>query len=127
MEGSIKEKGLKVKVNKTKACHTGGKTVRTQFCCRYARLVYGKRVQENFIMCTRCESCMRKRCSEIWRSITEATNFRCQEMPGSDGHKCGPKNSTTWGCHRNCDDIESIAGYLTSEMLLALKEVHKKL
>ena len=75
---ALKNKGMKVNINKTKALYTGGKIVRTQ-SCKHPCSICGRGVGRNSIQCTKCGNWVHKKCSGVLGSLLKVQHFECRK------------------------------------------------
>ena len=80
---ALQEKRMKINANKTKAFYTRRNFVRMQMR-KYPCSVCGKGVGRNSVQCTKCQLWVHKRCSGVYRSLTQEKDFiTCKKcIPG---------------------------------------------
>ena len=82
MEESIKDKGIRISVNKKKVFYTRKNFVQIQIR-KYSCSVCGNGVRRNFAKCTKFQHWEHKRCSGVHGSFTKEKDFTCKKCtPG---------------------------------------------
>ena len=77
----LKDKGMKVNVNKTIALYKGRRIIKMH-TYKYLCSVCKKGVGRNSILCASCKNWVHKRCSRTKGNLANATNFECKQCQG---------------------------------------------